>query len=255
MNRLIRPVMHIALLASASALGLAGVAPAQTSDAPAVRDVAAELACGPHAAGTLPADPIRLGGGATAGKVLFGLGDAVVVRGGAPQGLQTGQQYFVRRVVPDRFTPSVSDGITLYSVHTAGWIRIDEVARETAAGRVTYACDALMEGDYLEPFALPAVPSASVQGTADFEHPGRIILGDERRQLGAVGSLMVLDRGSDHGLRPGQRVTVFRPWPAAGPVVRVGEATAMIVRPDTTLLRIEQSSDAIYVGDLVAIHR
>lgn len=255
MNRLVRPVMRIALLVSASALGLARVAPAQTSDAPAVRDVAAELACGPHAAETLPTDPIRLGGGPTAGKVLFGLGDVVVVRGGAARGLQSGQQYFVRRVVPDRFTPSVSDGITLYSVHTAGWIRIDEVARETAAGKVTYACDALMEGDYLEPFALPAVPAAAAQGTADFENPGRLILGDERRQLGAVGSLMVLDRGSDHGLRPGQRVTIFRPWPAAGPVVRVGEATAMIVRPETTLLRIEQSSDAIYVGDLAAIHR
>lgn len=95
----------------------------------------------------------------------------------------------------------------------------------------------------------------AVAGAADFSNPGRLVLADERRQTGSVGSLMVLDRGSDHGLRPGQRVTIFRPWPSGGPVLRIGEATAMIVGPETSTVRIEQSSDAIYVGDLAAIHR
>jgi hypothetical protein len=67
---------------------------------------------------------------------------------------------------------------------------------------------------------------------------------------------MVFDRGSDHGLRNGQRLTIFRETVGgAGPVVRVGEATAMIVSPETTVIRVDKSTDAIYVGDLVAIHR
>jgi hypothetical protein len=82
------------------------------------------------------------------------------------------------------------------------------------------------------------------------------LLGDDRRQMGATGDLMVFDRGSDHGVRNGQRLTIFRETVGgAGPVARVGEATAMIVSPETTVIRIDRSTDAIYVGDLIAIHR
>ena len=41
----------------------------------------------------------------------------------------------------------------------------------------------------------------------------------------------------------------------AGHVMRVGEATAMLVRPGTTTVRIDTSDDVIYVGDLGAIDR
>jgi hypothetical protein len=64
----------------------------------------------------------------------------------------------------------------------------------------------------------------------------------------------VLDRGSDHGLHGGQRLTIFRTT-AAGPIVRIAEATAMIVSPETTIIRIDKTTDAVLVGDLVAIHR
>ncbi len=247
------PAYRLALLIVAAAVWMPLAAAAQAHQV--VRDVAAELACGPQAVESVPADPIRLAGGAVAGKALFGGGETLVVRGGAGRGLQRGQEYFVRRVVADRFTPSVSDGVKLFSTHTAGWVRIAEVEPDAAVAVVVHACDALMEGDYLEPFALPEVPSPGPAGAADFSNPGRLILADERRQIGGAGSLMVLDRGSDHGLRPGQRVTIFRPWPSGGPVLRIGEATAMVVGPETSTVRIEQSSDAIYVGDLAAIHR
>ncbi len=67
---------------------------------------------------------------------------------------------------------------------------------------------------------------------------------------------MVFDRGSDHGLRGGQRLTIFRTTAAGtGPISRIAEATAMIVSPETTIIRIDKTTDAVHVGDLVAIHR
>jgi hypothetical protein len=66
--------------------------------------------------------------------------------------------------------------------------------------------------------------------------------------------MMMLDRGSDHGLRPGQRLTIFRSTPDT-PVFRVGEATVVTVSPETSTVRIDATRDAIYVGDKVAIHR
>jgi hypothetical protein len=74
--------------------------------------------------------------------------------------------------------------------------------------------------------------------------------------MGAAGDLMVVDRGSDHGIKAGQRFTIFRqPAGGSGPVSKIGEATAMVVNPGTTVVRIEKAIDAVAVGDLVAIHR
>ncbi len=65
------------------------------------------------------------------------------------------------------------------------------------------------------------------------------MLGDERRQLGSEGSLMLIDRGSDHGLRPGQRLTLFRPsTEAGGSVVKIGEAVVASTQHETSVMRI-----------------
>jgi hypothetical protein len=223
----------------------------------AARDFQSELACGARAAAEVPTGVARLGAGREHGKALFGPGDPIIVQGGAAQGLKVGQEYFVRRVTDDRFTELGSDRVPTISIHTAGWIRIVEVGPEAAIATVTRACGAMQQGDFLEPFVLPTVPGAAAQaGEPDYANPGRLLLGDDRRQMGASGDLMVFDRGSDHGLRNGQRLTIFRQTAEGlGPVVRVGEATAMVVSPETTVVRIEKSTDAIYVGDLVAIHR
>jgi len=229
----------------------------QTVGRVAVRDYQSELACGARAAAEVPVGLARIGAGREHGKALFGPGDPVIIQGGTLQGLKVGQEYFVRRVTDDRFTEPGSDRVPTISISTAGWIRIVEVAPEAAIATITRACGAMQQGDFLEPFVLPAMPVTPAQsGEPDYANPGRLLLGDDRRQMGASGDLMVFDRGSDHGLRNGQRLTIFRPTAGGlGPVARVGEATAMIVSPETTVVRIDKSTDAIYVGDLVAIHR
>ena len=128
---------------------------------------------------------------------------------------------------------------------------------EASIATITRACGGIQQGDYLEPFELPTVPAGAADaGVPDFKNPGRLLLGDDRRQMGATGDFMVFDRGSDHGLRNGQRLTIFRQTAGGlGPVSRVGEATAMLVGPETTVVRIDKSIDPVYVGDLVAIHR
>lgn len=232
------------------------VAPAQTVLRPFVRDVAAELACGPQAAFVAPTPTLRIEGSAEVGKALFALGEAVIISGGTSQGVTPGQVYFVRRAVPDRFTTPLSGGLQVTSIHTAGWLRVLEAQADVAIGTIAHTCDGIETGDYLEPFELPVVPPASASGEPDYSAPGHLILGDERRQIGATGSLMVLDRGTDHGLKPGQRLTIYRETIGGkGPVLRVAEATALVVNAETALVRIDSSRDAVYVGDLVALHR
>jgi hypothetical protein len=220
------------------------------------RDYVSELGCSAQATTVPPDDAVRIGEGRDRGKTLFGPGDPVVVRGGTAQGIKAGQDYYVRRVVPDKFAHPGSDNTKNYSIHTAGWIHIEDAQADTSIGSIVKACDGIIEGDYLEPFVKPAMPSEVLGGEPDFANPGHVVLGDDRRQMGGTGELMVVDRGSDHGIKPGQRFTVFRTTGGgSGPIAKIGEATAMVVRPDTTVVRIDKVIDAVSVGDMVAIHR
>lgn len=252
---LTRPAACVAV----AVLTVAVVSPAllaQTlSRPPVVRDVAREIACGPEAVALAPVPAIRVLASQEPGKRLFGPGETIIVSGGSAQGVRIGQEYFIRRVVKDQFALPLA-GLVPVGIKTAARLRIVEVDTELSFGTIVDACDGVLDGDYLAPFARADVPAMRAAGEPDYADSGVIVMGDERRQIGAAGSMMVLDRGTDHGVTPGQRATVFRPTlDGAGPIVRVGEATAVVVRQDTSVVRIESSRDAIYVGDRVALHK
>lgn len=230
-------------------------AQAQPPEAAALAGLSHDAGCATSSPSVKPVSALTIGAGREIGKSLFGIGDAVVIRGGTAQGVKAGDEYFVRRVVDDRFTEQ-QPGVYRVSVHTAGAVQIVEAQEDAAIATVTYACDGLMQGDFLERFERPAIPASAVGASPDYAHPARLILGAERRQSAAAGMFMVLDRGSDHGLRPGQQLTIFRrTLPEGGPVAMVGRATVFTVLPESSVVRIESSLDAVYVGDLVAIHR
>lgn len=223
---------------------------------PQTREVPIDLVCGPLASLTEPAQTLRVVGGVERGKTLFAAGDSIIVNAGTSQGLKPGQHFFVRRVIEDRFTVKTTEQAPR-SIHTAGWLTVVEAQENVSIAKIAEACDGISEGDYLEPLAVTPAFAALEAGRPDFAHPGRIILADDRRQLGAGGgSLMVIDRGSDHGLRAGQRLTLFRSTAnGAGPVKTIGEAFVASTQAESSLIRIEKASEAIQVGDLVAIHR
>lgn len=237
-------------------LVLVSAVTASTQERPlATRDVPADQLCGAQVALSVPASSMTVAGGTEPMKQLFSPGDAVMITGGSAQGVRTGQRFVVRRVVKDRFAQPTL-GEQPRSVHTAGWITIIETQTDMSIGRITQACDGINEGDYLEPLVIPSGSADLVGGEPDYARPAHLVMGDERRQVGGAGSLLVMDRGTDHGLRAGQRLTVFRQTlEGKGPISKIGDAVIVTTHPDTSLIRIIASSDAVYVGDLIAIHR
>lgn len=210
------------------------------------------LTCAPQSPLIAPAVRMQIAGSAERLKGLYAPGEVVTVSAGSGSGVQPGQQYVIRRVVSDRFIEPMK-GFHPISVHTAGWLRIEDVQPNTATARIVYACDGVQQGDYLEPFASPVVPAAAAEGRPNYARPARVILGDERRQMGVPGQFMIVDRGAEQGLEPGQRLTLFRI--AAGQPQPIGSATALVVGPSTSVFRIDSSMDAVSVGDLVAVQR
>jgi hypothetical protein len=246
----IRPVIFAILAVFSAVPGAFAQAPRPEL----TRNIPLDVLCAPQAATALPSPNARVIAGVEDKKALFAPGDLVVIDAGTAQGVQPGQHFFARRVISDRFAVRTTEAAT-HSIHTAGWLTIVEASTNQATARVSEACDGVIEGDYLEPFS-PPVAATARQGTPDFDRPGQILLGDDRRQMGAVNSLMVFDRGSDHGVHAGQRLTIYRRAAGGdGPIVRIGEGIVVSTRNESAIMRIETSREAIQVGDRVAIHR
>jgi hypothetical protein len=79
-----------------------------------------------------------------------------------------------------------------------------------------------------------------------------VLYGDNRRQLGAAGDLMLIDRGDEHGATPGARFAIYRDLRTPGvPLVAVGEGMVVSASGGRALMRILSSRSAVESGDYV----
>jgi hypothetical protein len=195
-------------------------------------------------------------------RTTFAERDLLVIDAGTDKGVQLDQQYFVRRPV----RPGLLTGLVRRAIQTAGWIRIIAVNETTAIASVTQTCTAIEAGDYLDPFvAPPVVPElASIDKSIepDFKDMGRVLFGDEEHSTVASGDYMLIDRGTDKGLKPGARFAIYRDvhhWMrddrtmALGqlPLASIGEGVVVTTGETMSVLRIVSARDAIYRGDYV----
>ncbi len=179
--------------------------------------------------------------------------DTLTLPGGTTAGLQTGQQFFVRRLLlsPNHEKPSVAvPGM----VHTAGWVTIIGSDSFAALARIDHACDGFLKGDYLEPFTPGPMPTTvAAPGAPQFTDMGRLLFGNDGRRSFANGDLIVINRGSSHGLTAGARLSVFRDTKLGGPLVPVGHAIVLTVAGDTATIIADRVRDALAAGDWVGL--
>lgn len=213
-----------------------------------------QLACAPRAVRIAPTGIAHLQASTVPVQSTYGLGDTLVVSGGADKGLAVDQQYYVRRAQPPLERGLEKD--PWWHVRTAGWVRIVEVHPTSALATIVYGCDAMDKGDFLEPFELPVPPvPVDPPGRPDFSTPGQVLAGQDRRTAMGSRGFSVIDRGSNHGLKPGQHVTIFRRLSGSEGVNVIAEGVAALVLTDSATVRVDRGQQAIYPGDLVAIHR
>jgi hypothetical protein len=191
--------------------------------------------------------------------------DVLVISGGSNAGVQAGQRYFVRRVLT-----SLSDTSRPATIHTAGWVQIQGVDTMVSTATIVHACDGILLDDYLEPFVEPMVPARPLSGNVpQYENMGHIMTGIEGLHTAGVGNYMTIDRGTDAGVVVGQRFLVFRDkrnlrvettgrstafaeLVKQSPLVEIGEALVVAVRPVDSTVRITIAKTAITTGDLIA---
>jgi hypothetical protein len=245
--------------AGAALLALTAPVIAQRAPAPALTGLPAEvisLACAPTIVYEPPPMPLRVTGGQdTIVRRSHAPGDLVTINAGTRNGIEVGQQYFVRRALVSRREPITRE--TPASVRTTGWIQIWAVDDTMSLATISHACETIDVGDYLEPFALPQVPTPSAERPrAQRENYGRVLMGQDRRRTFAKGDYFGVDRGSDHGVERGMRFVLYRDKRTKGNFLfELGEAIAVDVKPDSATLQVTVALDAIHEGDYVAMRR
>ena len=184
---------------------------------------------------------------------LLGPGDSLKIDAGEASGVVTGLNLVVRRrfQIGDRNVPKKQQQ---FGEQTAGLVQIVETRHDSSVGVVVYACGEIMAGDTVEPYVPQPAFFAVADGTPRFDDPGRITLGEYGRKVGTEGQMMVIDRGIMQGAERGQRLTIFRHGNQGRPLP-VGDAVIVAIRADSATILIGRTTDAITVGDMVALHR
>ena len=189
------------------------------------------------------------------GRELLGPNDVFTIDAGDRQGVAPGQNLVVRRRFQsgDRFAPRK---LQTFGEQTVGLVQILETKPDSSVAIVVYACGEISAGDTIERYVPQPAFFAVTPGTPRFDEPARITIGEHGQQLAAAGQMMVIDRGIMQGLQRGQQLTIFRRAEShASPPMIIGDGVIVAVRADSATMRIERASDAVMVGDLVAIHR
>lgn len=230
-------------------------APAEPADLFTPLQLAA--ACAPLPESSLPGDAPRIVGVQDVDpRRLYGNRDLVIIGAGTGDGIQLDQQYFIRR--PPMTEARHTTGPR--GASTAGWLRVVAANENTAIGRVEFACDGIIQGDLLQPFAAPALPAdadrTDTTGEPDFRDPGRILFGDNERTTAGAGDLLLTDVGARAGAAPGSRFAIYRDLRQPDvPLAAIGEAVVISVEPEFSLIRVTRSRGAVYAGDLLAPRR
>lgn len=205
--------------------------------------------CGPAKPDTWPESlgTIRSGRGETPGG-LYTTGSQLVIDAGLDDNLEIGRNLVVRR----HYRVRGATGADTVGEHSAGLVQIVAAAEHSSVAVVVYACDELRIGDFLASFKAQPPRDPDPLGVPVYDDAARILLADEGQTFGVPRRLMVIDRGEDHGIRVGQRFTLFRQVGARARREVVGDAVVVAVRSDSATVRVDRASDVITAGDWAA---
>ena len=242
---------------------LAATSPARAQRGPAASSPhlspeVLSLACSPSAALEPPATPLRITGGQDSfARRIYAPGDLVTINAGPQNGIEVGQEYYVRRLQTDNLAPISRDNPA--TIRTTGWIKVYAVDERDnlSLATITHACDTIEVDDYLEPFKLPVIPTVSKnRPKPERDNYGKVLVGTDRRASFGKGDYLVINRGSDHGIEVGAQFVLYRDKKQAENFLyEIGEGIATEVKPEMSTVHVTVSLDAIRSGDYVALRR
>jgi hypothetical protein len=214
------------------------------------------MACSPGIAFEEPPKPLRITGGQDSfARLSYSTSDLVTINAGSKNGIEVGQEYFVRRTLTEHRAPISRK--TPASIRTTGWIKVYAVDDEMSLATVTHACETIDVGDYLEPLVHRAMPAPGPRtGKPERDNYGRVMTGVDFRRSFANGDFFILDRGVNFGITPGAQFVIYRDKKQADNFLyEIGEAVAVVVNAEWSTMRVTLARDEIHEGDHVSMRK
>lgn len=186
-----------------------------------------------------------------------GLTDGMVIIARSPDdGLAVGQRYVASRLRDETYGfPRPGEGYGSVRVH--GWMTVRAIDDINALAEIDFACDPILPGDMLEPYAEFILPASATAAdlAPDFSDRARLIFGADARQVVASGDVVSIDRGTPHGVVPGARFAVYRDKRNGLPLIHIGEGVVLQVSEQTSKVMITKAIDAMETGDIAVPRR
>jgi hypothetical protein len=226
--------------------------PVRPKTVPVEKEILAPV-CGPREAPAFSLSVGHIQPGDDHGRELFGPGDMLNIDAGEQQGITVGQNLVIKR----RFQTdlSVPKKMALFGEQAAGLAQIVATRASSSTAMLVYVCGEVFAGDVVERYAPQPAFFTVVDGEPHFDDPAKITIGENNQMAASEGQLIVIDRGIMKGVQRGQRLTIFRRKAGDAPPITIGDGLVIATRADSATVRIERSTDAVMIGDLVAIHR
>lgn len=195
------------------------ITPPESAPAPAAHE--SEMVCGGFIAQTPPSTQYEIVGSEEEQEQrLYSEGDNLFINAGASEGVKVGQEFSVVRP-RGRFKSTFSRKKGSLGVYTQelGWLRVIRVREHSAVAFVVRSCDNLLNGDLLLGTAPPRAAFTSRQDEVldHFAEPtgkqtGRIVLSRDSREVLTRDNVVFIDLGTEDNVKPGDYLTVFRPF-------------------------------------------
>lgn len=170
-------------------------------------------------------------------------------------GLAVGQRYFTQRIHGDpKAFPRPGEGYG--DLRVTGWLTVRALDDVNALAEIDFACDSIENGDMLEPYSEPTIPTApAALEVPDFADRGSVLFGADNRGIFGDGDVLSIDRGTLHGVLPGARYAIYRDGRNGMPLVYVGEVVVLATGEQTSKAAVTKALDAIQTGDLAVPRR
>jgi hypothetical protein len=188
-------------------------------------------------------------------RQIAGNGQEIDINRRPNDGLAVGQRYAVRRVQAPALFPGESADLT---VRTAGFVTITMIDENNALANVDVACTAIVEGDYLDAYSEPPLPTTaapSIEMLPDWDDRSKILTGTDGKAIFADGDLLTIERGTVHGVFGGQRFSIWRDLRTRMPLFYIADIVIVEPGQQTSKAVVVKAVDAIVISTDVAIPR
>lgn len=197
------------------------------------------------------------------GKSILGDGDTVYLNAGDAQGVRQGDRFLIIKTVQSKLKHPGTGKVMGDVLEQVGILRVDHLTPNGAVAIIERAMDAVVVGDHITRFTEPSDIKLELRKDTDEpvkmqDPPIEVVYARDSHKLNGFGAQVVVDRGSNDGLKVGDILLLARAdsWPGGGGQKDtehfsnyLGQAMVVRVDANTATCRVVRSQEEVLVGD------